>query len=266
MMIALRQLKSASASVAVLLCFMLARAQPGNTQSSGVQIFNAPPPPEDIEAPGDRVGGGKRDCQNIQQPTTSSKEALTALVPVYKLTDRELVLGLTTKSHPTFWFYVPYTSTVTAEFVIQNQAGQSIYKSPISLSGTPGVVSLTLPSSASLLEIGKRYHWYFNVYCNSQQPPVFVDGWIARVIPNLALQSQLLAAPPKQRAAIYASHGIWYEALTAAAEVHRIDPEHSQWAVMLQAVGLNNIASEPVVDCCTLPFKAFDYNQLPSST
>jgi hypothetical protein len=181
----------------------------------------------------------------------ANEKPLTALVPVYKSKDSGVVLGLTTASHPTFWFYVPYVTTVSAEFVLQNETGKTVYQSPVSLSGVPGVVSLSLPSTASPLEIGKRYRWYFNVYCNPQQPPVFVDGWIKRTELNPALKSQLETAAPKQRVALYATHGIWYEALTASAELRHLDPKRTDWAAMLQAVGLSDIASEPIVKCCT---------------
>ncbi|MEH1800298.1 MAG: DUF928 domain-containing protein [Nostoc sp.] len=252
MNLGLRQLKLAFGISLVSLCFTPVQAQPVKSEILASGIFNAPPPPDDINAPGNRVGGGKRGCESMdKQLATSKKKRLTALVPVYQFPNAELVFGLTTISHPTFWFYVPYdVATVSAEFVLQNEAGQTIYQSPVSLSGTPGVVSLSLPSTASPLEIGKRYHWYFNTYCNLQQPPVFVNGWVKRVEPNPVLKSQLETATPKQRVALYATNGIWYESLTASAELRRLDPKRTDWANMLQSVGLNDIASEAIVDCC----------------
>lgn len=214
-------------------------------------IFNAPPPPDDINAPGGRTGGGKRGCENIVKQLTGSKEKrLTALVPVYGSLDSELVLGLTIASHPTFWFYVPYSRILSAEFVLQDEAERTVYQTPVSVSGTPGVVSLSLPSTASPLEIGKRYHWYFNIYCNPQQPPVFVDGWIKRASLNPALRNQLEKATLLQRVALYATNGIWYEALTASAELRRTDPKRTDWAAMLRNVGLDDIAREPMLECC----------------
>ncbi|MEH2184178.1 DUF928 domain-containing protein [Nostoc sp.] len=74
--------------------------------------------------------------------------------------------------------------------------------------------------------------------------------WVKRVEQNAILKSQLETATPKQRVALYATNGIWYDSLTASTELRRLDPKHTDWAAMLQAVGLNNIASEPIVDCC----------------
>ncbi|MBD2530848.1 DUF928 domain-containing protein [Nostoc flagelliforme FACHB-838] len=248
MKLGLQQLKIAFAISLLSLCFTLVQAQPGKSEILTSRVFNAPPPPDDVNAPGNRVGGGKRGCENIN---ISQEKQLTALVPVYQFPNAELVFGLTTNSHPTFWFYIPYdVATVSAEFVLQNEAGQIIYQSPVPLSGKPGVVSFSLPSTASSLEIGKRYHWYFNTFCNLEQPPIFVNGWVKRVEPNPLLKSQLETATLKQRVVLYATNGIWYDSLTASAELRRLDPRLTDWATMLQAVGLNNIASEPIIDCC----------------
>jgi len=116
-------------------------------------IFNVPPPPDDIHAPGNRIGGGKRGCEDIdkQRAGSESKQPLTALVPVYSPPNSELVLGLTTVAHPTFWFYVPDSRMHAAEFVLQNEAGRTVYQTLISPSGTPGIVSLSLSSTTSPL-------------------------------------------------------------------------------------------------------------------
>jgi Domain of Unknown Function (DUF928) len=235
----------------ILLSLTLVPTQLVKSQVPGTEIFNAPPPPPDINAPGNRTAGGKRGCSVMsEQQATSNEKRLTALVPVYKSANPELVFGLTTLSVPTFWFYVPYVTTSTAEFGIENEAGQTVYKKPVSLSGKPGIVSLSLASTAFSLEIGKRYHWYLDVYCSPQQPPVSVDGWIKRVKLNATVKNQLAKATLKQRATLYANNGIWYDYLTAAAELHRLDPKQNDWAKILQSIGLDNLTSEPLVDCC----------------
>lgn len=254
------QTKLAFAISLVLLALMPVQAQPVKPvivvqhlpfNSIRQLSFNAPEPPNDINAPGDRVGGGKRGCEDIEKQLTGSKEKqLTALVPIYGSPDSGLVLGVTTVEHPTFWFYVPYSRALSASFILQDEAEQPVYETSVSLSGTPGIVSFSLPSTSPLLAIGKRYHWYFNVNCQEQQPPVFVNGWIKREELNTTLKSQLEKATPKQRVAIYAANGIWYEALTASAELSRIDAKRTDWGALLQAVGLDDIAKEPIVECC----------------
>lgn len=249
MKLSLPQLKLAAAISWALLSFAPAKAMPIKSgivvqpQVNAALSFNAPPPPDDINAPSNRTAGGKRGCENLDKQ-------LTALVPVYGSPDSEIVLGLTTAERPTFWFYVPYLPKVSAEFVLQDDAEQTVYQTPISLSGTPGIVSLSLPATSPLLETGKLYHWYFNIYCQPQQPPIFVDGWIKREFLSFALKSQLEQATSRQRIALFAAQGIWYDALTASATLQYVNPKPTDWAVLLKAVGLENLASEPMVKCC----------------
>ncbi|MBD2519502.1 DUF928 domain-containing protein [Nostoc sp. FACHB-973] len=220
-------------------------------QSNNPLIFNTPPPPDDIDAPGNRSAGGKRGCEIIGNQSAGVKEKqLTALVPVYEQKDSAFVWGLTTTSHPTLWFYVPYLPKVNAEFALQDETRKIVYQTPISLSGTPGIVSISLPSTTPLLEIGKRYHWYLNIYCQPQQPPIFIHGWIQKKALNSAVQNLVEKATPQKRVTIYANNGYWYDALTTAAELRRQDPKNTEWTNLLQTVGLADIATEPLVECC----------------
>lgn len=215
------------------------------TATIGGGTFNAPPPP-DIGKPKTTTGGGQRGCESEaqeNQSTPSGEKPLTALIP-------ETGWGLTTAEQPTLWFYVPYSSSLSGEFVLMDEANQTVYQTPLTLTGTPGIISLSLPSTAAKLEIGKRYHWYLNIYCQPEQPPLFVEGWIKRVELSSDIKVQLEQATPQQRVALYADNGIWHDALTASAELRRTDPKNAEWAALLQAIGRDNVASEPIVECC----------------
>ncbi len=215
-------------------------------------IFAAPDPPPDIGEPGRRAEAGSRGCsQDMNKTLTSSQKRLTALVPVYSKS--ELVFATTIAEHPSFWFYVPYLSNFAyGEFVLEDEAqNQTIYKTP--LTGTPGVVSLNLPTKAAPLEIGKRYHWYFNIYCKKDNQIIAdVEGYIKREQANSTLKTQLEKATPNQRVALYAASGIWYEALSAASLLRRSNGQETSWAALLQSVGLKDMATEPKVECCNL--------------
>lgn len=222
-------------------------------QSKKPLVFKTPPPPPNIGAPSQRKAGGSRGCMNVNvQNTQLSEKVLTALTPEYS--GSQLVLGSTTQMRPTFWFYVPYQSDSTfAKLVLEDELNQTIYKTP--LTGTPGVISVSLPSTSAPLKIGKRYHWYFNIYC--QQDNEFltsVEGDVQLQPLNPIVQSQLDKATPQQQVALYATNGVWYEALTTLANLRRTFPQDanlaSDWASLLQSVGLQNIAAEPIVDCC----------------
>ncbi|MBD1930037.1 DUF928 domain-containing protein [Trichocoleus sp. FACHB-90] len=226
-------------------------------QSNEALIFAAPLPPADIGEPGRRSeAGSRRVCEEMdEQRSMSEKKLLTALVPVYPAyqpLNAELVWGATTAEHPTFWFYVPYQPPFSGTFTLRDKDGKLIYQTDVTLPKTPGVVSLPLPSTAPSLKVGEQYHWYFKVYCKpqQQQPPVFVEGWIQRNSLNPALESQLEKATPRDRVALYATNGFWYEALTVASQLRRTDPKALDWAALLQSVGLDSIAKEPIVECC----------------
>ncbi|MBW4628830.1 MAG: DUF928 domain-containing protein [Brasilonema octagenarum HA4186-MV1] len=255
---------SLAISLTLLSCIQV-RAQPVNSllgqsptlkpkgQFNQSLIFAAPPPPPDIGEPGKRTEAGSRGCgENMNKPLASvSQKRLTALVPVYSKS--ELVYAATVAEHPSFWFYVPYSSSFAyGEFVLEDEAqNQTIYKT--SLMGTPGVINLSLPSKAAPLQIGKRYRWYFNIYCNKDNQIIAnVEGYVKREQLNSALKTQLEKATPSQRVNLYAANGIWYEALSTASELRRSNPQESSWARLLQAVGLNDMTTEPKVDCCKL--------------
>lgn len=208
-------------------------------------IFAAPPPPPDIGEPGRRTEAGSRGCEDMNKPLNSSQKQLTALVPVYS--GSELVLGATTAPAPTFWFYIPYKPPFSGKFVLQDKDGKLVYQTDVRLPETPGVVSLSLPKGVAPLEIGKPYHWFLKIYCKAQQPPAFVEGWIQRNSLNPALKSQLEKATPRDRVALYAANGIWFEALSTASELRRRDPKDTSWTALLQAIGLNDLANESIV-------------------
>ena len=225
-------------------------AVPAGTYARGDLTFEQPPP--DQGAPRGTKPGGERGCPSVAQ------KPLTALVPVTKEADgTQLRWGLTTKELPTFWFYVPYElkSIRSAKFSLRNQAKQTVYETPVTLTGAPGVISISLPSTAPPLEINKWYQSYLfiDISCEPNAPleKDSAQGWVKREALAPALKSELdNATTPQQRAMLYAKHGVWYEVVMTLAELSRTDPKDAEWTKLLQSVGLDAIASEPIVNCC----------------
>jgi hypothetical protein len=224
--------------------------KPGGTYARGDLTFEQPPP--DQGAPRGTKPGGERGCPSVAQ------KPLTALVPVTKEADgTQLHWGLTTKERPTFWFYVPYElkSIRSAKFSLRNQAKQTVYETPVTLTGAPGVISISLPSTAPPLEINNWYQSYLfiDISCEPNAPleKDSAQGWVKREALAPALKSELdNATTPQQRAMLYAKHGVWYEVVMTLAELSRTDPKDAEWTKLLQSVGLDAIASEPIVNCC----------------
>ncbi|MEG4202684.1 DUF928 domain-containing protein [Microcoleus sp. Pol7_A1] len=214
-------------------------------------LFNAPSPPPSTENSGNRSDGGSRGCQDIaNQSTGSEQQPLTALVPVYQIKDVTSVFGLTVSANPTLWFYVPYQSKFPGKFVLYDGENKPVHEASFTLSGKPGVVQISLPSSVSL-QIDRQYQWYFKIYCQKGQPPISVSGTIKRVdFSNPVIKSQLEKATLSDRISILAANGIWYDALTAAGELRQTAPNDGHAPSLLRQIGLSNIASEPIVECC----------------
>lgn len=204
--------------------------------------------------PGRRRGGARRgDC-----PATSTQ--LTALVPETEVSAQVLpetyVGGSTTAEYPTFWFYVPYSisADLTAEFILQDDTGQNIYR--IASSDfpadevSPGIISISLPSTIAPLEIGKVYKWYFKLNCG-METPMFVQGGIERIALNSNLAKQLANATPTGQANLYIKNNVWYDAVNIIAQVYRTNPTDnntkSAWINLLRSLGLEDIAAKPGV-------------------
>lgn len=197
-------------------------------------------------APGTRQGGATRGgC-------SSSDRTLTALVPANNL-------GMTTAPYPVIFFYIPPTSADVLELSLLDENDNEIYQKNLTPTKTGGIASINFADLPGVkpLEVGKSYHWYLSIVCNTQDrsADIFVDGWVQRIKPDPALQSELQQVPSRNRASLYAVNGIWYDSLTALYETRKSSPNNSalvnEWADLLDSVGLDTIAREPLVPCCT---------------
>lgn len=186
-------------------------------------------------------------CNDYQPPI-----GLTALMPSSNI-------GITLADYPTFFFYVPDVNLegVEGEFILRNQDNQEIYKEIVALPGGDSIVRVELAPTPNLppLEVGKSYYWIFSLLLDKVDRSANTDvaGWIKRVEPNSAIKSQLFAATDKAKPAIYASNGIWYEALTSLANLRCASPHdktiNSNWSSLLQQVELPEIAKKPLSQC-----------------
>ena len=171
--------------------------------------------------------------------------------------------GLTKEAHQNLFFYLPKTSKKTmVEFVLQDEKSNSLSETTFTTSDSTGVVNVSLPNSESLpsLAIGKKYHWYLSIICeeDNRANDIFVDGWIQRIELAPEFAKKLEHFPPTERAVLYASNGLWYDALTTLAELLYTYPNDSRvaasWKQLLKSVSLDTIAQEP-------PLKRKIYNQ-----
>lgn len=201
------------------------------------------------EMPGNRVEleSEMPRCNEYQPPI-----GLTALVPNSNN-------GITLAEHPTLFFYIPDVNLegVEGEFVIRNEQNELIYKKRVALKSSDSIVRVALSNSPSLpaLEVGKSYYWIFSLLLDKsdRSADTQVTGWIKRIEPNSELKQNLGTASLQSYPAVYATNGIWYEALDSLAKLRCSSPNDSvlasNWQSLLQQVGLPEISQKPLAQC-----------------
>lgn len=231
-----------------------------NNQNTGLRLADPPLPPSGTPIGRRRGAAGRGNC-TIDLPLTALVPAMEKPVGAGKAT---YVWGTTIASHPTFWFYLPDSnrSLRSVEFVLQDEQDNDVYRTTVSLPSVPGIVSVQLPSTLTPLAINQNYHWFLKTEiannCDQVSPVIAkdsVEGWVQRVSPNPTLTNQLKSAPPEQQISLYAQNGLWYDALTALAQLRKQKP-HSEtlkanWHQLLHSASLDEIADRSLVQCCT---------------
>ncbi|MBE9199444.1 MULTISPECIES: DUF928 domain-containing protein [unclassified Nodularia (in: cyanobacteria)] len=250
------------------------QALPINHHLTSIE-FIPPPPPPDRSAAGSRSGAASRGCD-------AANQTVTALVPTYQQTLNQgtpavvpitQVWGLTNTENPNFLFFVPYNASSIAniEFVLQEQTenkSKTLYRTSLKPPESPGIISVNLPPSEASLQVGKMYHWFFKVrvQCDQKQPTKldYADGWVQRINQNSTLTAQLQQATLPQQATLYAANGVWYDAIMSLAELRFSNPQNetflAQWTTLLDSAGLEEIANQPLINCCQPSLK----NNLPA--
>lgn len=216
----------------LLLVLILAICSAWAIANSAISATPQTPPP-----PRTRPGGGldtsNSFCKQTNQP-------LTALIP-------PLTPGSTTSDRPTLWFYIPYAAEdiKKGEFVLLSQDEKNlIYETDFQLPKTPGIVSISLPSSPeyALIE-GKSYRWYLRIYCKNStrtRADLVVDGWINRVAVTAETERSIKAAAPD----------IWYDSLTRLGNLLLASPQdeklRNEWQKLLDFIGEKELAKQPL--------------------
>ncbi|MEC4812648.1 MAG: DUF928 domain-containing protein, partial [Scytonema sp. PMC 1069.18] len=167
-------------------------------------------------SPRKRRGGGGRD------PFCGAKPDLTALIPLRGL-------GLTSQN-PKFWFYVPSqgNASYSAEFLLEDKSntGNQVYSQTFKLEKTPGIMSISLPKKIKL-DSNKIYEWKLSVIVNpkDRNDDCFIYGGVKQVPLTRDVSDKLKSAKTaRERIAIYAENGLWYDVLTDLAELRRQNP------------------------------------------
>lgn len=201
-------------------------------------------------APRSTAGGASRGTCLSESQRVAGK-VLTAIVPRTRL-------GLTFAAHPSFFAYVPQSPAQSAGFLLlSDDDTEVVYETTFALPTKAGIVRFDLPETAPALSVGKQYHWFITTLCDatsglSGSPTV--EGWLERSTPEVALSKALPKTLPGNRPNLYAEAGIWHETLATLADLQQKYPQNSKylndWRELMRSVGLDTIATEPLLDCC----------------
>lgn len=196
------------------------------------------------------------------------------ITPLVPLTDKpeltedgkqkevEVYSALTVAARPKFFVHIPQISAQEAKFTLLKEINENqdeeVTEATVTLTGTPGVVSFSLPAEAPSLEVGQTYKWSVQVICdpNSDDASVnpLVKGEVQR-IPSTPAIANIEQAAPIDRPQLYSDANAWYDSVTALAELLDKNPNDptlkDEWVSLLRSVNLDRITEAPLVQCCT---------------
>ena len=131
-----------------------------------------------------------------------SQEPVTLIVP-------QDHIPLTTSTHPTFFWNVNTISHPIRFTLYEPGQPSPLYVQNITPT-TPGIVALSLPTTAKGLKIGVQYRWTVSIICNRLAPSenIYAKAWIERV------ESSSSSGNISSCLSYYAQTGIWYDALS----------------------------------------------------
>ncbi len=204
-------------------------ASPAAARASGILVYVRP-----RGAAGGREGGGTRGRRSVE---------VIALIP-------EDHAALTTREQPRLYWYL---SEPTAEgvhvIVNRGEDAEPLVEKRLTGPFDAGVHRIDLTELGIRLEPGVDYAWYVQVRPDTARRigGSFSGGALERVAPEGDLAADLSRARPEERAAVFAAHGIWCDALdeisTRLAERPGDAALRRQRDALLSQVGLARVAT-----------------------
>jgi hypothetical protein len=180
-------------------------------------------------APRTRTGGGTR--------TNGAPVEVAVLVPEST--------GLTISEQPALYWRLSKDMSAQFEFVLTDERQETpLWRESVSDMFRAGIHPLPVSAMKLSLTPGVSYRWFVALVRNPDQRSndIVSSGTLERVAPMPGLQEELSRAAPEDRAAIFASHGLWYDALDALNRTIDAHPDdaglQAQRTALLQQVGL----------------------------
>jgi hypothetical protein len=189
------------------------------------------------------------------------KDSLKLILPLVASNpaDDKVYSVSTIAAHPKFFVYIPQTSAQTAQLTLFNNNQEYLAEATFGLTGTPGVVSFSLPSNAPALEVGKTYKWSVEILCETGDGDKggnpTAEGEVERIQPPATLVN-IGKVVPSERPVLYAQSQVWYESISSLAELQYANPKDltlkEDWVYLLKSVNLDTVAEAPLLPEATL--------------
>jgi Domain of Unknown Function (DUF928) len=184
-------------------------------------------------APRGRIGGGTRGVG-------TEIIVLSVLAPDHA--------GLTASDQPSLYWQISTSTAYPVELTIMDPRRiEPVLETRLAGPIEAGLHRVRLADHGVRLDPEVAYRWYVTVVIDPDRraKDVLAGGVIERVTPSPELRQRLAAAPKEQVAAVYASDGLWYDALTAASDLVDATPAdpalRRERAALLSQVGLRDI-------------------------
>jgi hypothetical protein len=186
-------------------------------------------------APQARVGGGTRGSGSIA--------VLQVLAPDH--------VGLTTRAQPTLYWYARTPAAARFEVALIDAEGiDPLLEVEAGAGKAAGIQQLNLGDHGVSLQPGVSYQWSVALVADagSRATDLVASGVIERIEPDEGLDNRLSAGTGLQRVEIFASEGIWYDALDEISSLIAASPEDESLREvrdqLLLQVGLQEVVAE----------------------
>jgi Domain of Unknown Function (DUF928) len=211
-----------------------------------------------------RIGGFSRSA------SCPNQAKITAFVPPARmqetLSKAFSPVDTTLSAHPTIWLHltsIPPNAQV--QFTLQDAAGRKqLYNTRFQLTGQTGILGVQIPKTAPELKVGESYLWQLAVQCDRQDPSsdvLVIGSWLQRVSPAQIkslpgfdpkpIVQELSRAAEIDKPALYASLGVWQDAVTTLIELQRQQPNNQElkedWRSLLTGAQMAEFINAPIL-------------------
>lgn len=186
-------------------------------------------------APGGRVGGGTRGA-------SEGAAVVQVLAPDHT--------GYTTMAQPDLYWFASGPGSARLEVTLIDGEGiDPLVETSLPCSVRAGIQRLDLGDYDVELAPGEEYEWSVALVTDPKRrsSDVISAGRIKRVDPSTELAAKLDGTAEEDRPSLYASEGIWYDAVASVSRQIEEDPGdavlQTQRAALLAQVGLDEAAA-----------------------